>query len=408
MKAPKINFPKLKNPTICQIVLYSPIILAFIAILFIWIFIDKISAVLPDFFITIIILSLLIFSLIYLFSNLSVFMVSDAYFATVRAYKRDRKYFEFKANGKTRAKAEKAIIRRISRLGYTCTPLTVTPCPLLIKFYSHFSWTAYYARIEKICLLYSVNHLDTTTYYNILKSAKANINPLHGNKSEMFFLDKDKKKAPIISAAAVIILADSLDPTIPQIVRKNISSHKNNAIIPCVADISCGRYYFDAMKEYYLIGMSGKPAKNYAIETIIKAVFGNRLPLRNNDNFCDNEKLDLKKNLWEIVAEYSADKNTEKNKVKIPFIYRIYAKTIKAGQIKFKGSYIFCKIRKKAIAFPYELDKQQQNHLHIKLHKKSVAIFGKNLSKKELETLRLQLSQFLDAENFTYEFKTIS
>ena len=224
----------------------------------------------------------------------------------------------------------------------------------------------------------------------------------------MRFIDKQKKKAPIASAAAVIILADSIDEKITNMVRRNIGSFKENVILPCVMDASSGKYYFDSLADIHILGMSGKPTKNYALEIIKKAVFGGHLPLKNNNNFNDDICRDFKGNLspemtlWEAIAEFNFNEN------KIPLLYRMLARRVKPGRFKFRGNYILCKIREKAMAFPYKTDSENEKHLHITMGKKSVSQFEKNLSKKEFETLREQLSEFLTSEGYTYEISYVS
>lgn len=401
MKKPKIKFPKLKNPVLCKIILYAPAFLWMPILLLIAVFEEELEAVLPGFAIVILMLVLMIFALVYLFHNPFMFLGMDVSLEGIRLHLKDRKFFQTDKNGSTRTEEEKIISRRMSRLGYTCEPNKASPAPLLIKFYSHYSWTVFYARIEKICLLYSVAHLDAELYRRIMTSASSNIIPLHGNKDGMRFIDKQKKKAPIASAAAVIILADSIDEKIPSMVRRDLGSYSESIILPCVADISSGRYYFDSLADIHIPGLAGKPAKNFAIEIIKKAVFGGLLPLQGNDNLCEMKNFDPEATLWEAIAEFNF------NEGKVPFIYRMLAKRVKPGQFKFRGNYILCKIREKAMAFPYKIDSENEKHLHVTLGKKSVSQFGKNLSKKEFEALSGALAEYLEAEGYTYTFSKI-
>ena len=397
MKKSKIKFPKLKHPTLCKIIMYAPALLLLPILILTAIFEEELKVFLPDSAIVFMILVPMVFALVYLLHNPFMFLCMDVTLEGIRLHLKDRKFFKTNKNGSSRTEAEKNIIRRMSRLGYTCLPNKASPAPLLIKFYSHYSWTVFYARIEKICLLYSVEHLDTELYSRIISSAFSNIAPLHGDKAKMRFIDKQKKKAPIASAAAVIILADSIDERIPNMVRRNVGSFKESVILPCVMDASSGKYYFDALADIHMLGLSGKPVKNFAIEIIKKAVFGGRLPLKGNNNLCEMKNFDPEVTLGEAIAEFNF------NEGKVPFIYRMLAKHVKYGQFKFRGNYILCKIRKKAMAFPYRIDSEDPKHLHITMSKKSVSYLGKNLSKKELETLTTQLKDFLDSEGFSYE-----
>jgi hypothetical protein len=110
------------------------------------------------------------------------------------------------------------------------------------------------------------------------------------------------------------------------------------------------------------------------------------------------KNFDPEATLWEAIAEFNF------NEGKVPFIYRMLAKRVKPGQFKFRGNYILCKIREKAMAFPYKIDSENEKHLHVTLGKKSVSQFGKNLSKKEFEALSGALAEYLEAEGYTYEF----
>ena len=401
MKKLKIRFPKLKNPTLCKIILYAPAFLAFPLLILMATFEEILNSFLPDVAIIFLLIAPILFSLVYLLHNPFMFLCMDVNLEGIRLHLKDRKFFQTAKNGSTRAEAEKSISRRMSRLGYTCAPNKASPAPLLIKFYSHYSWTVFYARIEKICLLYSVEHLDVALYNRIISSASSNISPLHGDKSQMRFIDKQKKKAQIASAAAVIILADSTDEKIPSMVRRNIGSYDESVILPCVADMSSGKYYFDSLADIHMLGISGKPAKNYAPETIKKAVFGGSLPFKGNDNLCEMKNFDPESTLWEAIAEYNFSES------KVPFIYRMLARRVKPGQFKFRGSCILCKIRKKAMVFPYKTDSEEPKHLHITLSKKSVSEFEKNLSKKEFETLSDALAEYLDSEGYTYTFSKV-
>ena len=403
MKRPKFNFPKLKNPTLYSIVMYLPAFSFFFVLLILALFTDTLLGFFgDDGFAAVLIISLLVSaaaSLWYLLHDHFRFIMLDALFDTVRAWKRDRKWFETNRNGSGKAEAAEKISRRMALLGYTCAPVGASPAPLLIKYYSHFSWTVFYARVEKICLLYSVEHLDIKLYNQIITSVKANTVHLHGDKEKMFFLDKSKKKAPIACATAAIILADSVDEKIPAAVRRNIGSFNENVILPCVADFSEGKYYFDSMSEVYMLGVMGRPMKNHAIDIIKKAVFGGRLPLRGNEHFTEWHGDDLNTSFPELMKSVSGTLHPHK----IPLRYKLAARSIKPGQVKFIGSFIFCKIRRKTIAFPYTVDKEDPRRLHVTFHKQSYSDFGRNLSKKEAETLRAQLLAFLEAEGFSAE-----
>lgn len=321
----KIRFPKLKKPTLCKIILYAPAFLWVPIGILIAIFEESLESFIPDSAIVFLMLTPMVFALVYLFHNPFMFLAMDVTLEGIRLHLKDRKFFQTGKNGSTRAEAEKNISRRMSRLGYTCLPNKASPAPLLIKFYSHYSWTVFYARIEKICLLYSVGHLDPMLYRRIMTSASSNVIPLHGNKAQMRFIDKQKKKAPIASAATVIILADSIDEKIPAMVRRDLVSYNESITLPCVADMSSGKYYFDSLADIHMLGISGKPAKNYALETIKKAVFGGHLPLKDNDNFCEMKKFDPEATLWEAISEFNF------NEGKVPFIYRILARHVKPG-----------------------------------------------------------------------------
>lgn len=400
MKKLKLPFPKLKYPLLCHILLYTPAVaMAFLPLALLAAFEEQITSVIPMPVTVIIILTLMILTIIMLIHDSAMFLSIEAYLSAISNYLKDRKCFSTDKNGKTRNEAEKYISGRMSRLGYTCKPMLSNPAPILIKYYSAFSWTIYYARIEKMCLLYSVDTLDMKLYSQIVTSVKTNTLHLHGDKSKMFFIDKQKKKAPLASAIAVVILADSVDEKVISAVRKNIGSYSDSVILPCVADISAGKYYFDACNETYMLGVMGKPMKNFAIDIIRKAVFGGRLPLRGNTDFTEFKNYDPDATLWDAIAEFRIDKEG-----RVPLIYRLLAKRIKAGQFKFIGNYIFCKIRKKTMAFRYELDKENEKLIRITLRKKSISDFGKNISKKELETLRSGLADFLESEGFEYEF----
>ena len=181
MKKSKIKFPKLKHPTLCKIIMYAPALLLLPILILTAIFEEELKVFLPDSAIVFLILVPMVFALVYLLHNPFMFLCMDVTLEGIRLHLKDRKFFKTNKNGSSRTEAEKNIIRRMSRLGYTCLPNKASPAPLLIKFYSHYSWTVFYARIEKICLLYSVGHLDPMLYRRIMTSASSNVIPIAAN-----------------------------------------------------------------------------------------------------------------------------------------------------------------------------------------------------------------------------------
>ncbi len=391
MKLPKINSPKLKNPTICFILFHLGLVLSAILLLF--------SKLVYNFFGMTFFLIYLIISIIILPSlNL---MVNEVYFSEtyillsyIKAWKRDRLWYETNINGKDRSEAERILSARITKKGTSFSPIQGYIMPMCVQylFQSHKNlFTAIISSTDKICLIYSIPHLDDKLYKQIMTSANKNISAL---------VKETRKKYTLRLASSVIILADSIGENLPSF-RIQTKESQNEVVLPCIVDFSTGRYYFDGRKipqdisSKSSLSDSYMPIKNSAINLIIKTVFAGQLPLKNNNNFTQFDGISLETTFWDYM---------KKNFKDISFFAYILPYIIKEEQIIFSKKQLYFKTNRKVIAWKYIIDKDNNKKIKIFPDISYVIPKFKFISKDDRILIQKKITAYLQEEGWKTEF----
>ncbi len=353
-----MKYPKLKNTFACNLLLFLPILPPFIFITIAAI-LDNIFGIskydfiiLTAFFIT------GIFTLIYIFKNIYLFLQIEVLSILINNWKKDRLWFETSCNGYDRKSAEKIILKRAKHCGKIKQPVQSNVTPVFIRYKRCYSCMQTTAAKEKITLLYSVNHLDNDTYKSILNSANLCSKAVQCKKEDIKFIDKTQRKAPIVTAVAVIILADSASAEIPELTRKLTNEKQNKLIVPAVVDFSVNRYYFNPSKEPYESAFMSVPARNLARKMIIKTLFAGKIPYKNNKNLTtfEHKGIDMEMPLWTYIKkEIINTKASEK------YIENI-AKKLNDGDIFMDDeNTIFCKIGNRTAVITTEINEDDNS-----------------------------------------------
>ncbi len=372
---------KIKETLKCFMVLFTPIIalmiIPFIPLMF---FQNGVGIVLM--------LGLLIIAIAILFKMFATLLGAEIFIETVYYWKKDRLWYAVGKDDENADEIADKIIKKCTSFGSEKQVSKSEKELVCARYKRQHSATLDWATIEKMILVYRTEHLDEQKFNRIMASARNTVRQLKCDKSKMIFLEKEKKNAPVATAAAVIILADYIDVQIPSVVRKKRSCNEM-AILPCVVDLSAKRCYFDGMKEYY---MSTKPTKNRTIDLIIKMVFDGKLPLENNDSF-DYEKIDPKlpeMTLYEMLKEFKdADKDIEKEIKKM-------GESLKNGETKRVDDSLYIKVGDKLAV--YMIFEDEENPDVVEIGEDNCWSYPKRLqiSKKDKAVLRGQVNAFFD------------
>lgn len=399
-----MKFPKLKNTFLCQFIMYFPAVLFFALIILLTtpLFENVNSAVRVILFI-----AANIAELLYIFVTGGLFLHSELLFSDIKAWKNDRKNYYTDCNGADRKTAQENIQRRLKSCGKKCEPVKCgNVAPSEMRYRRSYSWTVFWAAIERVCLLYSVDFLDADKYREIITSAQVNAKTVKCKKSDLHFLDKNKKSAEISTAIAVIILADRVSYDIPKTVRNNNGEetlYEKSCVLACVADFAGHRYITDGMKEPYIAGMVGYPTKNRAIDLLKKAVFAGRLPLKGNNEFSeyDFDGLDINMSLWEYISKTKKEIN-EEGKAE-----RELVEKMRDGEVKATDDFLYCKIGERTAAFRKYADENDEDQVHVDISFNYWCFPKKNkISKKDMETVKQKISLYFSEKGQRVDFES--
>ncbi len=320
---------KMKNPNLCVFVLFLPVILiTLLGIVAMLVFSEEIG--IPCFLVAVVL------DLVYLIKNFVEIMSIGLMAEQVSNWQKTRLWFDIGNENETAQEIAQRITERCKSHGKEKQVKTDCPELVSIRYKRYRSLMLDVAASEKIVLLYRTDYLDSNTYSNIMQSAKSAVKEMKCKVTDLNFLEKEQKKAPVITAAAMIIIADSIDFNLPQKIRKT-PEFTETAVMPCAIDLTAKRCYFDGMRDLSFGGSA--PVKNRTIKLIVKTVFNGKLPLKNNENF-DYDILDrnatevtlaeLHKSYKEADAENSAD------------IKRM-GKTLGDGDVRIKDGFLYLK-----------------------------------------------------------------
>lgn len=342
-----LRFPKLKNALFCRILTYILVIGAFIAPIVVVIPIDAIPDLIkvPFFFF------MLVALVVYLIKNFAVLMALDVSLAMVHCRNTSRKQFKLHKLRKI-----STIQQRLSRFGksYKCTPIQPKPSDLRYKVNS--SMTLYAKGIERVVAVYNVRILDKNNYSDIYRSAVANSKALMGKKKPLL-VEKAQRSAPLHRVTVFVIIAQSVEKSFLEslfdTVCKQDGDAFENSIIPCVIDVERRICVFNCERAPYY--GYGYPVKNRGVRIIRKAVFGGRLPLRNNPHILEPIKdVDTNQTLWEFWSMFRkelvlTDKENEERFGKMSH-----------GDIIYEDDYLYVKWEDKGVWLYVELNEEKK------------------------------------------------
>lgn len=341
-----MNYPKLKNPILCRILVYIVVIGAF--------FIPSILvAVLPfisDAVKVVVFMVSCIGFIYYVIKNIAVLMAVDVTLAQLNCYNKARKRFIL-----PKTFSVEAANRRISKFGKQYEPTAISPKPEMLRYKSKASAMVYSRGIERVIATYSINFLDKTAYRSIVNSAKVNSDALKGRKKR--HTDKSNKNAPWNRATVVLIYAKSVDEKfaveLHKTVCKNGGDGFDTAFLPCVIDSEKGICTFDSMRIPF-IGF-GYPAKSRGINLIRKYLFGGSFPLADSPDFLEPMKdIDVEQTLWRFMKDTKKEMILDDKESKKRF------EKMKHGEIIFEDGYIYLKWSERAIWTAVELDEENK------------------------------------------------
>lgn len=396
-----MKYPKLKNTFACGFLLFLPIfppIITLIVSFFMIFFNDTdkyIPAAIAIFFITVIL------SIIYFLKIQSLIMPLEIISDIINNWKRDRLWFETECNGHDRQTAEKIISKRARFCGKLKQPVPSTASPVFIRHKLSYSWFETTAAKEKITLLYSVNYLDKNTYKNIMNSANVCSKAVQCKKEDIRFIEKKQRKSPLITAVAVIILADSVSAEIPELSRKLTDEKQNKIIVPAVVDFSVNRYYFNPGREYYEPTFFSVPARNLARKMIIRTLFAGKLPYKNNENITifEYKGIDMEMSFWDFAKQELQDS------VEFEKYLKKTAKKLNDGDIFMdEENMIFCKINNKTVIITVEVNEEDNSIYDVLVPDLWVHPKPYKISKKDKSIIKEKIEKYLTQNSYNYKF----
>lgn len=392
-----MKHPKLKNTYLCQLLLYSPVILAvLLSACAIFLSGPDGEATLPF---IILFIAPMVLLLIFLIKNFAFYMLADGALSFIRAWQKSRQYFQSDINGNDIITAEKKIIKRTASFGKKCECVEKYIEPVIIRYARKSSSTIHYSKIDKYFFLYTAEHLDEDAYRNIFASAKANIKKLHKPFKPTIFTDKNQKDSPVAKCTAVVILCNSVTYEVIKKATKCTQNKFDGCIMPCVIDIKKGTYYFDSTREIYEAGLMAKPEKNYVISIIKKYVFSGKLPLKNNDKMLPfDSEIDIETPLFEFVKKIKDDfKESDKESKK-------FADTLSEKEIKIDEDLIYCKLNGKTATFSLFADEENERNVEIILMNEYDFPKKSKISIKEMNEIKKLINTHLSSDGYNVTF----
>lgn len=342
---------KLKNPILCIAVIYLPVILiTLLGLVPMLVFSEEIGV--PCFLVAIVL------DLVYLVKNFVEIMSISLIIDQVSNWQKTRLWFDVGNETESSKEIERRITERCKKHGKERQVNIDCPQIVSVRYKRYHSWMVDVAASEKVVLLYRTDYLDSNIYGSIMTSAKSAVKQMKCKVSELKFLEKEQKKAPVLTSAAVVIIADYMDLNLIQKIRKT-PNFTDTAVIPCVIDLSSKRCYFDGMRDISLGGSS--PVKNRTIKLIVKTVFNGRLPLKNNENF-DFDILDRNTpettlaELHKSYKEANVENSAETKRM---------GKRLHEGDIQLKDDFLYLKHGDRLAIFSVFEDEENPNIIEI-------------------------------------------
>ena len=351
-----MKFPKLTKPILTMIISYLPIVLPFAAVsAYLILFTDgemnllRISALIGS----------TVVSLVFMIKNFGFYLFADVILQEIHVWQKARRYYETDVNGRDVKTAEKIILSRCRFFGKEINP-KINENLLFYRLSRRNSWTVNWSRIDKNFLVYSVSYLDEQNYAEIINSARANIKAEYKPFKPTVFTDSQQRKAPVCKCSAVLILAERVSPYVFEKALKCTQNDYDGCFMPCVAEMSTGRYYFDSLKETF---MAAVPQKNKTVSLVSRFVFGDKLPLKNNDKMlpCEIDGEFFEMSLWDLIKFYRKGiKEGEEETAK-------FIDKMKVDEVKLDESLVFYKMEKKTAVMMALEDEEKEKKLVVTL-----------------------------------------
>lgn len=380
---------KMKNPNLCVFVLFLPVILiTLLGFVAIFVFSEEIGV--PCFFVAVVL------DLVYLVKNFVELMSIGLIAEQVSNWQRTRLWFDIGNENESAQEIEHRITERCKKHGKEKQVNIDCPQIVSVRYKRYRSWMVDVAASEKVVLLYRTDYLDGNIYSNIMSSAKTAVKRMKCKVSELKFLEKEQKKAPVLTSAAVVIITDYMDFNLSQKIRKT-PNFTDTAVIPCVIDLSAKRCYFDGMRDISLGGSS--PVKNRTIKLIVKTVFNGRLPLKNNENF-DYDILDRNTTettlaeLHKCYKEANAENSAETKRM---------GKRLRDGETQIKDDFLYLKHGDRLAVFGVFEDEENPDVVDIGIDDFWSYPKKSKISKNDIALLRKRTREFFKDKKVVFD-----
>lgn len=404
-----MKFPKIKNTVLCELILYFPAGSMF------WYLIIMVLIHGTDMEINaaqiICLLALGVLSVVYLLypKHFCLFMMGDALFSGIRAWKRDRLEYRTFCNGHSRESAEKRILRRCRLWGRRYNDLKASDAEQFKIYYRHCSSaSALTSGIEKRVAVCSVEHLTEENYSSLITKARQLLKRIPDGK--LYFKTASEKKAPWSYACIVVMLADRVDAEVRALARKTRTVKENKYLLPCVSECPSGTYYLDGEREYYTVGLAARPAKNFALSLLHKLVFASRWPLKDKTQLpsSDLEKY-LDMSLWEYIRKFNND--YAENKIDSAKERKQMLRSLSDGEMQVGEHAIYYQMGKRFVECAYLLDDDDEKLIsfsveefcHIREKEFPYKASKRKMKKEQIIAAAEQIEALLIAQGYRIE-----
>ena len=188
-----MKFPTLKNTLLCKLIIYSVIILPFIAT----IIIVPTLLFIPEAIRLLFLLVFCIAVIIYVTKSYVLLMMMVATLDVINCRNTARKQFVL-----PNSFSMKSVEDKISGFGKEVQAVSVNPTPQTLRYKSCYSLSAYSKGVEKVIATYYSELLNKEEYVKIVNSAKAN--------AKAIMKKSPRNKAPYSRVTVVVIFAKHL------------------------------------------------------------------------------------------------------------------------------------------------------------------------------------------------------
>ncbi len=390
-----MKWPKLKHPTLCQLILYAPVLWPFCVMAVVLFVPEQYQG-----WLTALYLGGMVLSLIPLFRFAMIYIMSDMVFGTLRAWKKDRIYYPLKGSTEH---WEKRLLRKLGSYGKSGKVVPLQPQPLLSRRKVSMAWTVFHKGIVRHAQVYRVGHLNRETYMAVMRAAVANGAQSLFPAQKPIFVDRQQKKAPMSYSGAVFIVADSADPEAADWVRQR-SPGERFPLLPCVLDCGAGKCCFDALTEYYALGQMPKPDKNFAVKLIRRTVYPMGLPQGDPSTMTPPpEGMNPEQSMWEYLKPV-VQANHELFGVAFNWKDRWITRKLQPKSCMFHRGWLYARLVRYTAKMQTQTDLNDAKNIRVILPQRWSLPKTKRLSKQETGQLKAQVHKFLTEQGYNVFF----